>query len=236
VLRRRGAAGFTRACLARAGKRVFLREEHVWLELRLTEAPAAPPLDDSLRLVVASGAQLDLVAELGHSPSQARRFTACGNEQWLVLAGDRPVCGCRVFRAETPVLAARGGWLPLPDRTACMEDLVTSAAFRHRRIALRACGAIVDRLRAEGLERILVKIETANEASRSGAAKLGFEDVAVMRLCRVGPHTRVRVDVLGDAPAGVELARLLARPARRRSSAAALLRRAYTQPRAPSRR
>lgn len=188
-----------------------------------------------MRLVVASGAQLDLVADLGHSPSQARRFTACGNEQWLVLGGDRPVCGCRVFRDETPVLAARGGWLSLPEGTACMEDLVTSARFRHRRIALGACGAIVESLRAEGFERILVKIETGNAASRSGAAKLGFEDVAVMRLYRIGPLKRARVDVLDDAPGGVELARLLARPSRRRPGVAGL-RRPYTRPRAPTRR
>lgn len=211
-LARHGAKEFARQSLLHTGRLVRLREEHVWLELRLAALPPLPALDDGLSLVVASDDQLDLVEQMGQSAASARRYVAAGNEQMMLFEGDRLVFGCCLFHGEAPVLAAPAKQLRLPEDTVCIENSYTHPDYRRRGLGRAAVLAVIARLRAQGVQSLITKVEADNAPARKGLLKVGFQEIARVRLERFGPRKRVEVEVLGDAPTGAQLARSLGHP------------------------
>ncbi len=184
ILARYGLAGTLRRAAEKATQLAYLHEEHVWYELGLGGERPRRELPPELRL------------EQG-SPGG-------GGERWTVRDGDHEAFSCWIYRRRTPVLAAPGGSLPLPEGAVCLEDSVTSPDFRGRGIAPAAWSAIADALAAEGVERIVTKVAVENTPSRKAVGKAGFVEVALQRLTRIGPRKRVEVEVYGGV--GAELA------------------------------
>lgn len=194
--------GTARAVADRARALAYLHEEHVWYELPLAADRPRPDLAAELRLDRADRvARREAVAEfVGCSTSDFEG----PNDVWVVRDGDVPAFSCWIYHRSTPVLAAPGGWLSLPERTACLEDSVTAPEYRGRGIAPAAWAAIADELTERGLERIVTKVEVSNVPSRKAVGKAGFREVALQRLTRIGPRKRVEIDA--SAPAGELLA------------------------------
>jgi L-amino acid N-acyltransferase YncA len=103
------------------------------------------------------------------------------------------------------MLAARGGWLTLPDGIVCLEDSVTAADQRGKGTAPRAWRDLASRLGTEGFQAMITKVAADNAASRKAVLKAGFVEIGVMRYKRRGPTQHVHFEVLGDSATGALL-------------------------------
>jgi len=215
ALRRHGPGGIARLATDRVRSQLRLDEEHVWCELELSSATRTPfgAADDGLRLTEPSTAEelapFDGLPTITSAAAWAR--VGEGGRPWLVLDGSLPAFACWTFTARAPMIAARGGWLALPEGAVVLEDSVAAPIARGRGIAPRTWSHIAGVLATDGVARMLTKVETANAPSRRAVTKAGFTEVAVMRLRRRGPFTRVAVKVIGANATGAELARRLHR-------------------------
>jgi GNAT superfamily N-acetyltransferase len=191
-----------RAALGRAwklGRRpVYNREEHVWYQLDVKAERPRREFVEGVRLVRSAADEARRVEDLGQVEAEARERLAAGNDLWLALDGeDRTLFACWTFRAETPVVAAPQGLLPLPAGTACLEDSVTSPLARGKGIAPASWTAIADILATEGFESMITKVTTDNAPSRKAVQKAGFREIAVMRMTSIGPRQRVALAASG---------------------------------------
>lgn len=179
ALRRYGVAGALGRSLelARAAA-AGSEEEHVWYELPLAPGRPRRELDPAFVLVAATEDQLPHLDELWaiDRAEALRRLTGDG-ALWLVLAAGRPAFSCWTFRGRMPIRSADGGWLALPDDTANLEESMTAAAYRGRSLAPAAWSLIADRLAADGLRRLVTKVEERNAASRAAVVKAGFREI-----------------------------------------------------------
>jgi ribosomal protein S18 acetylase RimI-like enzyme len=197
-IRRHGVAGSLQriASMIRrdVGRRVALHEQHVWYALEL--AASHPPIqwqgDIAFSRIAAHDlaylSQLETVGNL-----EARQRLAQGAELWLAREGPHAVFACWIFRNRTPVLAARGGWLELPDGVVCLEDSVTSPAYRGRGIAPAAWSRVANELQHEGSKTIITKVASDNVPSRRAVERAGFRPLATMTLDQRWLNTRVHV-------------------------------------------
>ncbi len=197
-LRRFGLAGIATRAAALAGRSIsrtlYLQERHIWYALDLTEARPRPELPGGFTLHQASDTDLPLLEQLqtigGVEAAQRHRD---GADLWLVQAEGQPAFACWIFLKRAPVLAARGGWLPLPAATACLEDSVTASLYRGRGLAAAAWSAIADDLAQRGIKTLITKVAEDNTASRRAVEKVGFVPTALMSLTRLA--MRAHVDV-----------------------------------------
>ena len=159
---------------------LYLHERHVWFVLS-TDSVTPVPLAEGLTLQPASGPQIDLLSEqaLCGRTVAAKYLRHCG-QPWVVMDGQRVAFCCWIFTKEMPLIAARGGWHPLPVSTACLEASVTSADYRGRGIAPAAWLGIAAILRDSGIQSVVTKVEEHNVASRRAVLKAGFHEIAVM--------------------------------------------------------
>jgi L-amino acid N-acyltransferase YncA len=213
AIRRHGVRGALRRVGERAGSHVKLSESHLWYELDPAGTRPKPRLASELTLRRALEPDLQLLDQLLTIPAvEARARVDAGNDLWLVLAGDRPLFSCWIFRGQTPTIAVPGGQLALPADTVCLEDSVTVAAARGRGVAPAAWAAIADALAAEGKRQVITKVSVDNGPSRRAVEKAGFEAVALMHFRRMGPRSRTWVEVLDDARGSFFAERLGAAP------------------------
>jgi L-amino acid N-acyltransferase YncA len=98
-----------------------------------------------------------------------------------------------LFRRQTPMLAAHGGWLELPANTVCLEDLVTMQAYRRRGIAAIALMDIAGILAKQGVTTMIAKVEKHNLASCHTMEKAGFRVIATMDMERIWLKLHVKV-------------------------------------------
>ena len=198
--RRYGLIGVLRLAGRRVVRKLFLRETHVWYRLDLSGEPAQLQLRPGLELVSAAGAGLSLLEQL---PMGGRYGTATrlemGAGPWIVREGDRAVFGCWVFPDRAPVAAARGGTIPLPSGTACIDDVVTIPEYRGHGIAPAALATLASRLRNQGTDALASKVEETNAASRRAFEKAEFRPVTRMHSMKIGPLIRLRVPSGGDS-------------------------------------
>jgi L-amino acid N-acyltransferase YncA len=134
---------------------------------------------------------LDALPTIG--AHEARRRRAAGADLWFMREGACAAFACWIFRHRTPMLAARNGWLTLPPFTVCLEDSVTSPAYRGRGLASAAWLGIARDLQDEHLGAIITKVAEDNTASRRAVEKAGFEPVAMMTLTRRGRRSQVEL-------------------------------------------
>lgn len=210
VLRQRGIRATFRALGALVRRSVYVRERHVWYELELGSERPTRPLPDGLRVSRVLPAEAELLLGLdAAAPSRARQLMIDGGELWLVRSADRAAFACWIFGSETPVAAAKTGYLQLPHGTACLEDSVTFPSYRGQGIAPAAWCMIADSLAERRFERLLTKVAADNVASRRAVAKAGFREVAYMSFDRLGRRNRVGIEGEGATAAFLraELAR-----------------------------
>ena len=170
-----------------------MRERHLWYELDVQNGRPRHELADRLQLRRATEADVQAIGRLPEADSvpALRRGLAVGHELWVVTHRDgQPAFACWMHRGSTPVAAAADGWLELPPGVACLEDTVTAPELRGNGIAPAAWCAIADRIAAEGIRTLVMKIETGNSPSRRAVAKAGFREAAEMTLDRTGPLRR----------------------------------------------
>jgi RimJ/RimL family protein N-acetyltransferase len=79
---------------------------------------------------------------------------------------------------------------------------MTAATHRGRGIAPRAWDQIAASLHERGIDTMITKVEVENAPSRRAVEKAGFVAVALQRLDRTGPRTRVSVTVHEEARGG----------------------------------
>lgn len=193
-LARVASLAWTAACRA-----CYLRERHLWYTLDLRIARPAAVMPGGFELRRAGPADIALLQDLptiGLHEAQARH--RAGADLWLVLDDGAPAFACWIFRERTPVLAARGGWLPLPPATACLEDSVAAPAYRGRGLAAAAWSAIAGDLARGGMTSIVTKVREDNAASRRAVEKAGFEPTALMSLTRLAMRAHVDVSPYRD--------------------------------------
>lgn len=174
---------------------VYLRETHVWYELPLgTERPSIP-LPSGLTLVQGGADDLPLLDELPTTPDEeeARKRMEAGANLWFVLEVRQPAFACWIFNEAMPMLAAPNGQLVLPPKIVCLENSVTSAAYRGRGVAPAAWSNIADALELDETQFIITKIEESNIASRRAIVKSGFRESALMHFSLVGFWRRTTV-------------------------------------------
>lgn len=212
ALARHGLRGAVQKVARRGLDQVAFSESHVWYELSLTEPRPARTFESGVVLRRAGDGDLQLLDGLPTiSPVEGAERIRAGNDLWLVLDGNQPLFSCWIFWRQTPVMAAPGGQLQLPERTVCLEDSVTAAAARGRGIAPAAWAAIADTLAEDGQQRMITKVAVENTPSRRAVEKAGFAAVAVMHFRRLGPLTRTSVALLDGERASFLVASLGAR-------------------------
>lgn len=196
AVRRYGVRGTGRRAAELALERVHDRRSHVWYQLELGRERPRRELAAGLVLVEGTVAELPALDALwAIDPAEARRRLGAEGRLWLVLDGEAPAFSCWTFVGRTPLRAARGGWLALPDDTTCLEESMTAAAFRGRGVAPAAWTGILDRLEAEGrFRRIVTAVEEENTASRKAVEKVGFVELGRMRATRSLRGLSVDVD------------------------------------------
>lgn len=205
-VRRRGLAGTAHALGGRLREKAYSREEHVWYALDLRERPR-PPMPRGLELRRLQPGQLGRLEELpNHAAHAIEARQADDAELWAVLEAAEPAFACWIFPTRTPVAAARDGWLAVPEATVCLEHSVTSPAYRGRGVAPAAWAAVADHVGEAGSSAMITKVSSDNLPSRRAVEKAGFREVAAMRLARLGPRRRVRVERRPDEPLADELA------------------------------
>jgi GNAT superfamily N-acetyltransferase len=208
AVRRNGLADTAKLATERA---VFMHEAHIWYELDLTRPQPRREMPEGLELVEGGEEHLPLLEQLPSlSREEARDRAERGASLWFVLNAGRPAFACWTFPHSAPALAARTGWLALPEGVHCLEDSVTSPDFRGRGVAPAAWTAVTDRLRERGVSSLITKVAIENVASCRAVGKAGFAHVATMTLTRLGPRVRVRL-VHAGAGVGPQLERELAR-------------------------
>lgn len=189
-----------------AGRRVrrellplaHLREAHVWYELSLTGASHVQQPGD-ISMTLGSPERFPLLDQLDSiSAAEAERRLSVGAQWWLVVENEKPLFSCWIFQGTAPVLAARGGQLPLPADTVVLEDSVTAPAARGRGIAPRAWCMLADSLHEQGKLRMLTKVAFTNTPSRRAVVKAGFREIALVRYHRILGWSRTTVRPFGS--------------------------------------
>jgi len=205
-----GPVGLARKVAGRGAHSVLLNEDHIWYALALGADRPRRPLPEGFELRMAGADESDAVAQLPNQPGvdEIRSRIAGSADVYMVSEDGKPAFACTIFRDRTPTVAARGGWLDLPDDTVCLEDSGTSPDFRGRGVAPGAWSAIADELAERGFHTMLTKVTVDNEPSRRAVAKAGFREAAEMHMRRVGPFRRVALSPLG-APGAEFLVSLL---------------------------
>ena len=211
AIRRHGARGAFARATRRFAWRLRAHERHTWYELDLRTSRAALPLPEDLALRLAEDADLAQIAALPEATTVPvmRRLRAEGHDLWIVDGSDVVTFMCWIFRARAPVAAAKGRWIDLPDSVVCVEDSLTAPAFRGQGIAPGAWCALADRLRCEGVQAMVTKVERWNQPSHRAVDKAGFRETAEMTLDREWGRSRVTVTATGGGT-GPLLVRLIA--------------------------
>jgi L-amino acid N-acyltransferase YncA len=197
-IRRFGVAGSIRRIASLMGhslaRAFYVRERHLWYALMLTAPLAQTVCPPGFTLAPAGVEDVALLEELPTiGAHEARERLAAGAELWLLREGTHGAFACWIFRGRTPVFAARDGWLSLPPGTVCLEDSVTSPAYRGRGLASAAWSEIARVLQGQHVAAMITKVAEDNAASRRAVEKAGFEPVAMMTLTRRGLRSRVEV-------------------------------------------
>jgi L-amino acid N-acyltransferase YncA len=200
ALERHGASGLAREAIDRARPHVRLHEEHLWYELALAGASERVRSLDGLALRQAHPSDTALMGALDRDAAHTAEHVARGHDLWFVVDGETPAFSCFVYRGEAALLAARGGWMELPDATVCLEDSITAPGYRGRGLAPSAWSTLAAALEREGIASMITKVGVENAPSRKAVTKAGFVEVGLMRYDRWGPRSRVELEAYGDAP------------------------------------
>lgn len=197
AVRRDGVGQVLRRAAGRALVRLYVRESHVWVALRLAEERPRPALAAGYLLSRGGVADVPALHELGVDVQQAARRLAHGAELWLIRYGQDIVYSGWVFHGSAPTIAGPHGQVRLPPGSVNPEDMVTSPSHQGRGLASAAYSLIFDDLQRTGrADRVLGKVPLNNVANRRAVQKAGWLEFAVVHFSRVGPWRRTTVRAL----------------------------------------
>lgn len=196
-MRRDGSRQVLKRVAVRALARLYVRESHVWIALRLAEERPRPSLADGYLMLRGGVADVPALHGLGVDVQQAAQRLADGTELWVIRHGrDVVYCGW-VFHSSAPTIAGPHGRVRLPAGSVNPEDMVTSPAHQGRGLASAAYSVIFDDLQRTGrADRVLGKVPLSNIANRRAVQKAGWLEFAVVRFTRLGPWKRTMVRAL----------------------------------------
>lgn len=173
--------------------RLYLAEEHVWYEI--PDVGDAMTLPDGYALRRGTAADLPAVAAMGGvSPDTGRAYLEGGAEMYAVTRDGELAFSSWVHPHRVPVLAAPGGLLELPDGVVCVEDSLTAREHRGAGVAGPAINRMIREQHERGASAVITKIAVDNAPARRVMTKMRAPEVAHMRLRRIGPWTRVRIE------------------------------------------
>jgi len=190
---------------------VYRNEHHLWFGLDLHDRADGAPLPDGVVLHEGTAADAESLAFTSLTTTEVADRLDAGATLWLARDGDAVAFCCWTFPRRTPVLAAAGGWLELPDGVACLEDSVTAPDHRGRGLAPASWAIIAATLASQDVQQLVTKVETTNAPSIRAVEKAHFRRIGLMTYRRVGPHERVRLDVFDGDETALQLEGLLAR-------------------------
>jgi GNAT superfamily N-acetyltransferase len=195
LVQRRGVRNASSLVVRKAAARVFHNTDHVWYSVAPGGERPRRALPEGYAFGCGDESSMHLLLGLDTvSPYTARRRLAERADLWFVIApGGEPAFACWTFHGRTPVFAASGGALTLPDGVSSLEDSVTSAGHRGRGIAPAAWTLVADELARRGIGQLITTIGAENAASRKAIVKAGFRPFAVIRHERRFGRRRVRV-------------------------------------------
>jgi GNAT superfamily N-acetyltransferase len=198
AVRRHGARGAALRAAGRAllglRRRIYVSEHHLWFEIPRDDGPLPAPPDGYAvrrgdRIDADALAALDVV-----NADAARAWIAAGDQLWVGTHGHDLVYSIWLHRGRIPAVAMRGGWMALEANELCLEGAYAMPGHRHLGVGRCAIRHAIAANRVDGSERVVVRIAQDNIASRKSVAKLGGRAYAQMRLLRLGPWQRIRVD------------------------------------------
>lgn len=200
ALLRYGPSGCVRKAISSARRLAYMRQNHFWYRLDLlAEGRPRYGLWQGLRLIRAGEQDLPLLDQLQTvGRNEAQRRLHLGADLWIVRKDETPVFSCWTFHSRSPVFAARGGWLELPEGTVCLEDSMTAPVYRGLAVGPVAWSQIGGILAGEGVGAMVTKIDRDNVASRRAVQKIGFKEIASMTHVRIGPWSSVEVESVGE--------------------------------------
>jgi hypothetical protein len=166
-VRSRGLADTAKLATKRT---VFLHEAHILYQLDLTRPQPREEMPERFELAEGGVERIPLLEQLPSLTAEEAHVRARRGATLRFVSGDgRPAFACWTFVRRA--LAARGGWLSLPDAVRCLEDSVKSPDCRGRGVAPAAWTAVTDRLP----ERALIpKVAIENVPSCRAVGNAGF--------------------------------------------------------------
>jgi len=109
-------------------RRVYQREEHIWV---LIDVDDPPPLPDGYTLRRGGEEDLDALAAIGGiAPATARSYLEGGARLYVVTCGDELAFATWIHVDRVPLATAPGGWLHLPPELVSFEDSIAAPAHR----------------------------------------------------------------------------------------------------------
>ena len=106
-------------------------------------------------------------------PSAYTRHASAGPKAELakLMRSESHFLACWIFRERTPVFAARSGWLKLPLDTVCLEDSVTSPAYRGRGLAGAAWSEIARVLQGQHVGAMITQSQPRTTRRRGARSR-----------------------------------------------------------------
>ncbi len=207
AVHRDGVHRVLKRAAAAALSRLYVRESHVWIALRLDEERPRPSLPEGYVMSRGGVANLPALDGLGVDVQQAAQRLADGTELWLIWHSRDVVYSGWVFHGSAPTIAGPHGRVRLPPGSVNPEDMVTSPAHQGRGLASAAYRLIFDDLQRTGrANQVLGKVPLDNTANRRAVQKAGWLEFAVVCFTRLGPWSRTTVRALpaehGPLPPG----------------------------------
>ncbi len=179
MIRNEGAGTFARRALGAVTARVYDSGNVIWIHRDTTPAATAEGADEMVVTLIEPGSRAEAIVD-GLRPIttavRAQRLAA-GGRRYLVHPGDieDPVYTCWVYEGRLPVAEQLGISLPMPDRSAAIEDSFIAPAHR----GVHAAAAVIDALGAalydRGFSRMLSKIDEENKAALGAARISGWQ-------------------------------------------------------------
>jgi GNAT superfamily N-acetyltransferase len=206
-LRHRGLPASARLAFEKVRRIGGYSAVSLWYELALQGDRPRRSLPHGLELSATGPDEIGLLEQIPVDPAVARLDAARARSRldqgatlWVVTKGDQVAFACWTFLEAMPMQEARDGTLALPAGVVCLEDSVSSPAFRGQGIAPAAWGTIADRLAAGGYRAMVTKVGEENAASRRAVEKAGFREVARMHVGRRGRSSHLRMQIPPGSP------------------------------------
>lgn len=178
LLRNEGAGKFARRVAQTLVARVYDSGTVVWIHRDANPQATADGAAEMVVTLVEPGTHAEQVADsmrpITTSVRAARQ--AAGGKRYIVHAGniDDPIYTLWTYTERLPVAEHLGVSVPMPEGAVAVEDSYIAPAHRGIHAAVAAIDALGAHLHAEGLRKMLGKIDEENKAALGAARVSGW--------------------------------------------------------------